>query len=716
MTRILRSPLWYRVAGLRPRLRPHVRITRQAFRGAPWFVAEDGAHNRFHRFTPASHAAIALMDGTRTVEEIWLALEALQDQRPTQDELIHLLAQLDAADLLATAVRPDFAQLAHRARRDRGRKLMGKLLTPLYLRIKLFDPDRFLTATAPLLRPLASPWGALLWLVVVGWGAAQAALHWTALTHDLADRVLAADNAPILLLTFPLLKVLHELGHGYAAKLGGGAVHEAGVMTLIFLPVPYVDVSSSLGFRGRWHRALVAAAGMMVEVFVAAIAMVVWANAEPGIARAAAFNVMLIAGVSTLVFNGNPLLRFDAYYILSDLIEVPNLAARANRWYGYLVNRYAFGLPDQSSPVAARGEAAWFAVYAPASYVYRLTVMASVALFVAASLHGVGAALAIWTVGVGVLLPVVKGLWYLATGPALRTRRVRAFAVTAASAGAVAALLFAVPLPYGTVTQGVIAAPPETDVRAGAEGTLASLDVPPGAPVEAGTRVATLRDPLLEARVRLLEAQWQEIRLRWFAAQDRDQTQARMLLEQVRYFASELADARRRRDDLAAVSAVSGRLLLAENARDLPGRYLRRGELIGRVVDGRAAVIRVVVPQSEIELVRQDVRRVDIRLASDPLTVHRAPGIAREVPTATRELPSAALSVPGGGTVSVDPADEKHLRAVEMLFELEVALPDGVSPERIGERVHVRLDHGTRTLGWRAARLVRQTFLRRFDL
>ncbi|HYM03573.1 MAG TPA: hypothetical protein VET85_11555, partial [Stellaceae bacterium] len=263
MTRSLLSPLWYRVHAIRPRLRTHIRITRQHFRGELWYVAEDAAHNRYHRFPPAAHAAVSLMDGTRTVDEIWKLLSELGEDRPTQDDVIQLLVQLDGADMLAADRQPDFEQLARRFRKQQRQLTLRRWITPLYLRIPLLDPDRLLTAWMPVIRPLCSIWGLALWLAVVGWGMVHAALNWAALTHDITDRVMAADNLLILAVTFPVIKILHEFGHGFAAKVGGGEVHEAGVMTLVFLPVPYIDVTTATALESRWQRALVGAAGMM---------------------------------------------------------------------------------------------------------------------------------------------------------------------------------------------------------------------------------------------------------------------------------------------------------------------------------------------------------------------------------------------------------------------------------------------------------------------
>jgi putative peptide zinc metalloprotease protein len=711
----LLSANWFRAAGVRPRLRDHVRITRQHFRGERWFVLEDLVEGTVHRFAPAARRAIGLMDGSRTLDQIWIALAELGEERPTQDELIHLLAQMDGANLLATEWMPDLGEMSNRARRSASTKLWRRLSNPLYLRIPLVDPDRFLDATVGFVRPLWSVWGFLIWLAVVGWGAVQVASHWSALTHDLADRVLARDNLLILALTFPILKLLHELGHCYAAKIGGGSVHEAGVMTLIVMPVPYVDVSGASAFANKWRRALVGAAGMLTELFCAAIAMMVWINAEPGFARAAAFNCVLIAGVSTLIFNGNPLLRFDAYFILSDLIEIPNLGQRAIRFYGYLVNRFAFGVRGLASPAHSRGEAVWFSFYAVASYAYRLWVMLSIALFVAGQLHGAGALLAVWTVASAVLYPIAQGLWFVVRGPALHQRRARAIGVTAGAVVVAALLLFAVRLPYGTVTQGVVWAPAGADVRAGAEGTMVRLAASPGAALETGAPVAKLTDTVLDARVALLGAQLREVELRELAAEQTDRVQAQMLRKQIAYFRSALDDMRARRAALDVTAPGAGRFLIAA-PDDLDGRYLRRGELIGYVLDDAAVSVRVIVPQSEIELVREDTQGVDLRFSSDPMRELHVGQVSREVPTATRQLPSVALSTAGGGPIPVDPSDEHHLRALEMVFQVDVTLPEDADGYRIGERVYVRFEHGGRTVGWRISRSLRQLFLRRFEL
>jgi putative peptide zinc metalloprotease protein len=378
------SERWYRVAQICPKLHSHVRIYRQRFRGQAWYVLHDRASNRVHRFTPATYALIHGMDGERTLDALWGEVaEQMGDDAPSQDDVIELLHRLHAADVLHSGVPPDVAEVADRQRRQVRTAWMRNVLNPMALRLPLWDPDRFLLRSWPAVRPLMTPVAALVWLIVVGAAALQAAHHWKELTENLADRVLGMQNLTLLWLTYPIVKFCHELGHAYAVKRGGAEVHEMGIMFLVFTPVPYVDATASAAFRSKWERIGVGAAGIIVELFLAALATFVWLASEPGALRSMAYNVMLIAGVSTIVFNGNPLLRFDGYYILSDLLEIPNLALRSNQYLAYLVKRHLFAQQQAESPADGLGESVWLAVYAPVSWIYRLFVMVAIALFIA---------------------------------------------------------------------------------------------------------------------------------------------------------------------------------------------------------------------------------------------------------------------------------------------------------------------------------------------
>ncbi len=321
----LQSQHWYRVAGLKPVLGSHGKFHRHIYRGNVWYVLRDETSGRTHRFTPIAHDFIARMNGQRTVAEIWSLTEnAPDDEALTQDEVLELLGKLHAADLLIADITPDSQELLQRYRSQERKKWKTKLGSPLSIRIPLLDPDRFLERTLAWVSPLFTRTGLTAWLAVVATAVVLAVSHWSELTENLTDRVLTPENLFLLWLSYPVIKLLHELGHGYAAKHWGGEVHEMGIMFLVLLPLPYVDASSASAFPDRRKRAFVGAAGMVVEMFLASVALFVWLNVEPGLLRTLAFNVMFIGGVSTLLFNGNPLLRFDGYYVLADVIDIPN--------------------------------------------------------------------------------------------------------------------------------------------------------------------------------------------------------------------------------------------------------------------------------------------------------------------------------------------------------------------------------------------------------
>jgi len=715
MSDTLFSPSWYRVAALKPRIRAHARILRQSFRDQVWFVLQDLASERSHRFSPAAHHFIGLMDGQRTVQEIWEAASAqLGDAAPTQEEAIRLLGQLHAADALLCDVPPDSMEVFRRYQRHESMLWRRRLWTPLALRFPLLDPDRFLERTLPLVQPLFGWFGILLWLVVVASGAVLAASHWTDLTENITDRVLDPQNLVLLWFVYPVVKALHELGHAYATRKWGGEVHEIGIMLLVLSPVPYVDASSAWGFRDKRKRMVVGAAGIAVELFLGALALFTWLVVEPGAVRAIAYNVMLISGASTLLFNGNPLLRFDGYYVLADAIEIPNLGMRSNQYLGYLFQRYVFGVGDVECPAHSTGERVWFVLYGIGSFVYRIFISFIIITFIAGKFFVIGILLAIWAVATQVLMPVGKSISFLIVSPNLRRQRGRVFATSILLAAAVAGLLFIVPAPSWTRTEGVIWVPEEAQVRAGAEGFVVGLLAPVDGEVRLGQPLIQAEEPFLATRVAVMNAQLEELRAKYNALLPVDRVQAAMAREQMVAAQANLRRAREREADLVFRSPASGRFILP-NAADLPGRFVSKGQTVGYVVEPRVLTTRVVLVQDDIAKVRQDTRGVEVMLAawgSSPVPAR----IRREVPGASQQLPTAALGSAGRGPIAVDPRDQKGLTTLSQIFQLELSLPAEVQSEYLGARVYVRFEHSFEPAGLQMYRAFRRLLLRQFNV
>ena len=377
------SESWYRVANQRLWLRADAVVRSQNYRGQRWIVLQNPFNSRYFRLRPAAYELVARLRPEKTVQEVWQeCIARFPDEAPGQEAVMQLLSQLYFANLLHYQNAADSAQLFERYQRQRQRETRARLLNLMFMRFPLLDPDPFLVRTLPLVGAVIGRAGAVLWGLVVALALKVVVDNSSALRTQ-GEGVLAPGNLPLLYLSLVLIKTIHEFGHAYFCRRFGGEVHTMGVMLMIFTPIPYMDASSSWGFRNRSQRALVGAAGMIVELFVAGLAVFVWAATGAGVLHGLAYNLIFIASVSTVIFNANPLLRFDGYYILSDLLEIPNLSQRAIGQLRHLWERYLFGVKQSESPAHGRREAAWLVVYGIAAGIYRVIVFSGVLLFVA---------------------------------------------------------------------------------------------------------------------------------------------------------------------------------------------------------------------------------------------------------------------------------------------------------------------------------------------
>ncbi|MEH2565663.1 peptidase M50 [Bradyrhizobium sp. AZCC 2289] len=704
---------WHRISGLKPSLRCHLNVHRHRYRGASWYVAEDTASGRVHRFTPAVYLLLGQMNGYRTVHEIWTyVVEQLGDDAPTQGEVVRLLSQLHGMDLLQTDIAPNPVEMTERFSKHSKARRRSSLGNPLAIKLPGWDPDHFLELSEPLIRFIFTKLGAAIWLFATIPALVLVAMHWGDLTDNIADRVFAVESLVLAALVFPILKLFHELGHAYATKTAGGEVHELGVMFLVFAPIPYVDASASIAFRSKWKRALVGAAGMLTELFIAALATFLWLLVEPGLVRSIAFQVMLIAGISTVVFNANPLLRFDGYYILCDLAEMPNLASRSTRYWGWLVERYLFG-NDHDPPMVQPGERLWLFAYAPLAFAYRGFVLFGISIFVASSFFVIGVLIAIWGIAMFLALPIWKALKYVLTSPRTERHRLRAASITFGGSALIISGLFLVPVPLHTVAEGVIWLPEESYVRAADTGFVKQISMQPSAHVFTGDLLVEAEEPDLAVQLRVLKSQLAGLRQRLVSEQFTDRVQADITRQEVTLKETNLARAVERSDALRIRSGFDG-VFLAPAAQDLPGRYAKRGEVLGYVLFQQSRIARVVVAQDDIDLVRNKLVDVAVRLTHRSSETYHA-ALLREVPSASDRLPSQAFTETGGGRFVVDPRDRGQMKTLQRTFQFDLELAPEAANANFGSRVLVRFDHGREPLAWQWHRRLRQLFLSRFE-
>ncbi len=709
------SESWHRVSDVRVALRSSVRAHRQVFRAQEWVVLRDTLSSDWFRITQEAWQFVSRLDGRYSVDEAWrLTLEIDAATALTQEEVVQLLGQLNMSNLLTFDRASAGGSLFERYRKRRARETRALLAGFLAIKVPLLDPDRMLEKALPLIRAVFGVPGALVYLVLLAWAGKVLIDRSDALFAQGAG-VLAPDNLVLLYVGFVIAKVVHEFGHAAMCKRFGGEVHKMGVMLLILAPMPYVDATSAWGFRHRYQRVLVGSAGVLTELAVAAVGALVWAHTAPGTVNALAYNVIFVASVSTVLFNLNPLLRFDGYHMLADLIDVPNLFQRSREQLRYLAERFLFRLPGSQPAARTRTESVLLPVYGVVSIAYWLVLMVSIIAFIADQYLDLGVALA-WMLAFMVLvLPVLKLLKYLASSPRLAHYRARTVGVAAGVAVLAFVLLAGVPVPDRIRAAGVVEASHFRQVHADTAGFVAEVRADPGGEVKQGQVLMRLRNTDLEFELRAARMQREQLLAQELRAMSTTTPDVAPLRRQREAVDSLIAELERQRTALTIVAPMDG--VWSVPAADVAsGRWVARGMPVGAVVDPRDWRFVAVLPQVSTHLFDNEVQQVEVRLRGEE-GVNVLGTDVRIVPFETGKLPTPALGFPGGGEIAVSPQDAQGLTAAEPFFRIHARLPaDGGKLPRLahGRLGTMRLTLDNRPLLFQWERSLRQFLQRRF--
>ncbi len=713
MRESLYSPNWYRIAHLKPKLHLHVRVERQLYRHQTWYLLRDSTSGRHHRINELAYQFVGRLDGRLTVEQIWNVLaEELGDRRPTQDEIVQTLIQLAELELIQPDRNPEFSEVFQR-REERARKRWSNDVNPLSFKVRLFDPSDFLARFIRVAKPLFSLPFLCAWIALVAAALLAARGNWDVIVAHTATDVSTPRFLLLTWLCYPFIKLVHEFAHAFAVKVLGGHVREMGVRVLFLTPVPYVDASAANGLRGKWQRIMVSVAGIMAEVLLAALALFVWISIENGLLKDVAFVTMLIGGISTVLFNGNPLLRFDGYFALADLLELPNLAQRSNAYWMYLAQRHVCRLRSAPCPAANLTERLWFLAYGASALVYRWLVSIWIVLWISGKSAFLAIALSVWFMFTLIVKPAAAVVEFLLLAPQLARIRVQAIAIGACALAAIVAVILFLPVPSSTLAQGIVWLPEQARVRTQTDGFVEEILAQDGSFVKAGETIALLKAPDLEAKrseltakLESLEAQYQ----RALSASPGEATVAEQARDQAQ---AELSLVEQRLGALRIASPAEGRLVMPHQ-NDLQDGFVSRGTALAHLITDSTLEVRLAVPHSDAALVRERHDRIEVRLAEHPERALAAHWL-REVPAATHVLPAAALSESYGGSITTDPQDADALLTLEPVFVFDVSVPSKRF-QRAGARAWVRIDHGSEPLAAQWARSVRRIVLRHFTV
>ncbi|NRB39414.1 MAG: HlyD family efflux transporter periplasmic adaptor subunit [Pseudomonadales bacterium] len=705
---------WEQAQHLTPKLSPSITMNRRYYRDEHWYVVQRRGSERLHRINPSAWQVLTLCNGHNTLAQV------LQLSQQTE-----VAAELSAVDLLAVVnqfLTAGLLQCAQQApanmpastSADYGGAWWKKLKNPMSMRFPLWDPNRFLNATEHLISPLFSRVVFAVWLFIVLSAMVLAFIHWQAISENVVDRVLRPGNIFWLWLVYPVTKILHEAGHAYATKLYGGAVHETGIVFMFGIPLPYVDASASTAFIHKHQRMLVAAMGIMIELLIGSLALFLWLNIETGLVSQFAYNTMVVCTVATLFFNGNPLMRFDGYYFLSDWLEMPNLSSRSTLYWRYLCKHYLFG-ETQEHFIATTGERCWLALYGFATPIYRIVLYCSITYVAAQYYLLLGLMVMLWLLNVQLIKPAWQLLNYLFDSQSLGQQRKRALICSVSIFIFFILLLTAVPLPVKRTVPALVWQSEQGEIRAPANGFIDELMVAERQLVFDQQALFQLKDSILDADILVAAAKIAELRAEHGAARVESRAEAALLQEQIKTAEAELTRKKQMLTKLQVHTAIAGSFYLAAEVKNWQGKYVHQGDVIAYVLDSKKILIRAMVSQDDIGLVMDNTQSVKVRVSSWPGRTFDAQ-IQRRLPAASHQLPSPLLGTRYGGDIAIDGADETGSQALEPWFQVEISLPAQEMESWLGARAWVQFNLGNEPLAMQLYRGIRQLFMRSFTI
>lgn len=721
------------------RMRPDLQVTRQSYQGREYSVIKDPMSLKYFRFEDEEYALLALLDGKSSLDTIRERFETqFAPQKISPAELHQLIGLLYRNGLLLSELPGQGEQLAERAATRERQVFWGKLSSILAIRFRGYDPDRLLTW-------LNRYFG---WLFSLPALAAALLLMFSALLLIGAEfevfrsrlpdfrEFFAAKNWLWLALTLCVTKILHEIGHGLACKWFGGECHEMGLMLLVFTPCLYCNVTDSWMIPSRWRRAAVGAGGMYIELILASLATFLWWYTRPGIVNGLCLDVMFVCSVSTLIFNANPLMRYDGYYILSDLLEIPNLRQKASLVLQRKAAAWILGLPEPPDPFLPRRRIWLFALYSIASACYGWFVSLSIFWFLYRALEPwglkvVGQAIAAMMVFNLVILPVWRlAKFFHVPGRATKVKKLRAAVILGLSAAALAGLL-SVPLPYYIPCSFYVQPRGGTSVYVDVPGEVRQIHLQSGE-VRAGEPLLTLEN--IDARLsqRILESEREQLAAKLDALRQRthtDDTAHLELAEGQEALAAVDAQLVRRRQEIQKLTIVapvggvvvpaptkvpftskrgtlaswSGRPLDLHNV----GAYLEPSTLVCHIAQPGELEAILAINQDELEFVRAD-QPVDLFLSTEPGS-KRTSSIEH---ISQQEMQAAPrnLTLKSGGDMATRTDETGIERPVDVTYQASAPLSDSTGLLLPGATGHAKIHAGYQPLYRRLWRTACRTF------
>ncbi|MCM2369422.1 HlyD family efflux transporter periplasmic adaptor subunit [Aporhodopirellula aestuarii] len=485
-----------------------LKAVRVSHRHAASVNVHDPVAGKYHRLREDEYFFLCRLDGNVSLDELRDEYQRrYPNRRITPAQINALLFRFHESGLTISHAPGQGATLLLRLDQERRKRWLAAVSQWLFIRFPGVDPAPVMRWLVPLTNPLLSRIGVVTGFIFVAASFVLMLVQYDRFVSELpsAGEWLTMQNALILAGIIALTKIAHELGHAAVSERFGARSRSIGLMLLVFTPALYCDTSQSWMLASRWRRAAVALAGIATELLIASVCVWVWFASSPGLVHTIASHVIVVCGISTVFFNANPLLRYDGYYLLSDLTDVPNLGVRANRRLTGCLRRTCLGVTDDQPVIERVDRSMWLLVYGVAAVAYRWLLMFAIITFVWMALRPCGLEIlgqiaAVAAVACMLAAAVVPLRKFLSNPSNRRKIRMSRLMLTTGVAACLIAFGF-IELPRNVVALARMVPEEETRVYVVSGGELAELHVCPGQRVEQGDLLARLENPTFEQQL-----------------------------------------------------------------------------------------------------------------------------------------------------------------------------------------------------------------------
>jgi putative peptide zinc metalloprotease protein len=703
------APMGQSAEHLKVRLRPDLVVQPQFYEGMTHYVIKDPLALKYFRFKIEEYFLLEQFDGKNTLQDVKKAFERkYRPQTISIEDLTRFVAQLHEAGIILVDTAEQAKVLIRRREKNKWKKIWGFLANILFIKIPIIDPERLLTGMYPYFRWIFTKAFVTFSVSVMLLALGLVGANWKDFYDRLPDFQSFFNWWTIFSfwICLAVVKIIHEFGHGLTAKHFGGEVHEMGILFLVLTPALYCDVTDSWLLPDKWKRIWISAAGIYVECFLASLATFVWWYSTPGLLNSLAMATMFICSVNTIMFNANPLLRYDGYYVMADWLEIPNLRIKSTQFFAYLIQEQVLGLEVPVQSYLPKSRRYLFVTYAVASYVYRWFVTFAILWFMSQVLKPYKLESVSYLLGVGALVPLVGmpvyqiGKFFTTPGRMRKVKKVRASAFAAGAIALVSAILL-IPTPMRVQGTLVLKLAKPEEVYAQVEGRLVEMNVKSGQWVKEGTVLAKLSNP---QKVKELAERQQDHDVNWHKAlwygqgsQNEDRAQSK----QYEQFAEKMEKV------ISELSQVIGKLTLVAHRdgqvigaphREKVGEWLKPGKAFCEIGDPTQLEAHLLLDQSDIHLIDLDSTAwVKVHGRSELTFKSKVSEIAKR----TREdIPTELTNMVGGEVASKPDQKTGSARPLTPVYEVIIPIDNSGKLLEPGLRGFAKIDGGTHTLAW----------------